>query len=186
MDEQQPTGTPDPAGLRIRRIRASDQAALAQFYAGLSPDSRRLRFFSAGSGLGATAASMFCHPDHAHEEGFVVVAEPHGGTPAAGTTGPRIVAHLCLEPTRDGDLEMAVAVADAFQRRGLGQRLLRAATAWAREHGYLRLKATILVDNVPMLRLLEATQGRVELDTPRDGVVAATVELAPVAEGAPA
>jgi GNAT superfamily N-acetyltransferase len=186
MDELRPSGRPDPSGLRIRRIRATDQGALADFYAGLSPDSRRLRFFSAGSGLGATAASTFCHPDHAHEEGFVIVAEPSEGALAAGSIGPRIVAHLCLEPTRDGDLEMAVAVADAFQRQGLGQRLLRAATAWAREHGFRRLKATILVDNVPMLRLLEATEGRVELDTPRDGVVAATVELVRVVEGAPA
>jgi len=35
-----------------------------------------------------------------------------------------------------------------------------------------------------MLRLLEAAEGHLALDAPRDGVVAATVELAPLAEGA--
>ncbi|MGZ3588320.1 MAG: N-acetyltransferase family protein [Candidatus Limnocylindrales bacterium] len=154
-----------PAGARIRRIRPADLDALACFYAGLSPDSRRLRFFSAGSGLAADAASGFCHPDHAHEEGFVALV--------AG----RIVGHLCLEPTDDGALEMAIAVADALQGRGLGRRLLGTATAWARHHGYLRLKATILADNVPMLRLLHAIDGRVELGPPQAGVIAATVEL---------
>ncbi|MGZ6270966.1 MAG: hypothetical protein ACXWPJ_02770, partial [Candidatus Limnocylindrales bacterium] len=62
-----------PAGARIRRIRPADLDALACFYAGLSPDSRRLRFCSAGRGLAAEAASGFGHPDHAHEEGFVAL-----------------------------------------------------------------------------------------------------------------
>jgi acetyltransferase len=172
----------DPTGLHVRRIRMGDQAALADFYAGLSPDSRRLRFFSAGSGLAKSAARSFCHPDHAHEEGFVIVAEPPEAELEVGHSGLRIVGHLCLEPTSEGELEMAVAIADAFQRRGLARRLLQAATAWARHHGYERLKATILVDNVAMLRLLQTIDGRVELEPPLGGVVAATVELTPIPE----
>jgi len=186
MDESRVTPRPRASVTLIRRIRNADQAALAGFYAALSPESRRLRFFSAGSGLGARTARSFCHPDHAHQEGFVVVTEAGEGETEPGAAERRIVGHLCLEPTSDGALEMAVAIADAYQRHGLGRRLLRAATTWARQHGYEQMRATILVDNVPMLRLLQSMDGRVELGAPSEGVVSATVDLVPVREAAPA
>ncbi len=171
--------TPSTArpAVHLRRIRPGDREGLTRFYAGLSPDSRRLRFFSAGSGLSASAAQGFCQPDHAHEEGFVAVLGPGGhGADAAGT----IVGHFCLVPSGPAELEMAIAIADAYQRQGLGRRLVRHGTAWARRHGYERLRATILADNVPMLRLLHATGGQVHLGPPSAGVIPATVELAPV------
>ncbi len=163
--------------VHLRRIRPEDQDGLARFYDGLSPDSRRLRFFSAGSGLAPGAAQGFCRPDHASQEGFVAVV---GADDAAARSRETIVGHFCLEPSGPGELEMAIAIADAYQRQGLGRRLVRHGAAWARRHGYRRLRATILADNVPMLRLLHATGGRVHLGPPSGGVIAASVELAPV------
>ena len=56
-----------------------------------------------------------------------------------GDTGrPVVIGHLCLEPSTPGEVEMAIAVADAWHRRGVGRALLAAGIAWARRHGLAR------------------------------------------------
>ena len=66
----------------------------------------------------------------------------------------RIVGHLCLEPDGAEAAEVAIAVADAFQHRGIGGRLLSAGAAWARSEHITRLAATMLAGNAPIHRLL--------------------------------
>ena len=66
----------------------------------------------------------------------------------------RIVGHVCLEPARDGSAEIALAVADELQGRGIGRALVDASVAWAHEAGIHRLSATMLSDNVAIRRLL--------------------------------
>jgi GNAT superfamily N-acetyltransferase len=118
------------------------------FYAGLSPTSRRLRFFAATRGISEAQSTRFCAPDHHHREGFVAEC---AGSPSGE---PRVVGHLCLEPAADGSAEVAIAVADEFQRRGIGRRLLTAGLEWARNEGVARLSATMLEANFPIYRLL--------------------------------
>lgn len=134
--------------VRIRRVRPTDQEELAAFYAGLSPTGRRLRFFAATRGISEGQSTRFCTPDHHHREGFVAEC---AGSPS---DGPRIVGHLCLEPAADGSAEVAIAVADELQRRGIGRRLLAAGLEWARNEGIARLSATMLDANFPIYRLL--------------------------------
>jgi acetyltransferase len=90
----------------------------------------------------------FCTPDHAHREGFVAVA------PSGRSGDDTIVGHLCLEPVDASTVEVAIAVADEFQHRGIGRRLMDAGIAWARQMGIARLTATTLSANVPIRRLL--------------------------------
>lgn len=137
--------TPD---IRVRRIVPEDAAELCRFYAALSPDSRRLRFLSLGTRFGANDAQYFCGSDHEHREGFVAEL----ATPQAD--GTRIVGHLCLEPTHPDEMEIAVAVADAYQRRGIGRRLVAEAAAWAAAHGVARFRAWFAPDNTAIRRLL--------------------------------
>lgn len=133
--------------VRIRRIRPADHDGLRDFYAGLSDESRRTRFLGATSGIGENQSTYFCTPDHAHREGFVAVIGPVGGR-------GRIVGHVCIEPANDSSAEVAVAVADAFQRQGIGRRLVDAAVAWARLDGIRTLVATMLGGNPAIQRLL--------------------------------
>lgn len=137
-----------PADVRIRAIRPTDEAELQRFYADLSPESRRTRFFAISLGLSQAQSRAFCTPDHDHREGFVAIAR----------IGPdrdeRIVGHLCLEPDGARAAEVAIAVADAFQHHGIGRRLLTAGAAWARREGITRLTATMLAGNAPIHRLL--------------------------------
>jgi GNAT superfamily N-acetyltransferase len=137
--------------VRIRPIVCADGEALRAFYANLSPDSRYRRFFAASSGLSADQASFFCTPDHDHREGFVAESDAPDGSRV-------IVGHLCVEPVAAAAAEIAVAVADGCQRRGIGRRLMASAIDWARDRGVRRLVATILEANPAMLGLIRSSE----------------------------
>jgi RimJ/RimL family protein N-acetyltransferase len=162
----------------IRPIAPDDHDALRAFYAGLSDESRRTRFFAPTSGIGDGQSTWFCTPDHAHREGFVAVAGRRRGR--AG----RIVGHVCLEPVDKAAAEIAIAVDDRFQGHGIGRRLADAAVAAARADGYQRLVATMLVGNPAIQRLLLG-MGLPTTSRPIGaGVVEATIELAEVCTAA--
>ncbi len=131
----------------IRRIVPADTPALERFYADLSDDSRFARFMGATHGLSAAQAAGFCHPDHDHREGFVAVARNPQGRDL-------LVGHLCIEPDGPEQAEVAIAVADAWQRRGIGRTLLAAGIDWARHAGVRQFVATMLATNTPIIRLL--------------------------------
>jgi GNAT superfamily N-acetyltransferase len=137
----------DGGVIRIRPIRPADQNALRAFYASLSPESRWTRFLGPTSGIGTGQSADFCHPDHTHREGFVAVAGP-------ARRPDRIVGHVCVEPDGNRTSEIAVAVADDLQGRGIGRRLVEAAVSWARIDGIDALTATMLAGNPAIQRLL--------------------------------
>lgn len=139
---------PISSSVRVRAIRPTDAPELQRFYAGLSPDSRRTRFLSISAGLSKTQSALFCATDHDHQEGFVAVVDN------CSVARERIVGHLCLEPDGEEAAEVAIAVADQFQHRGIGRHLMLAGVAWARGKHVARLTATMSADNGPVHRLL--------------------------------
>ena len=69
---------------------------------------------------------------------------------------PVIIGHVCIEPIDDDVAEMAIAVADEWQGRGVGLAMLARAITWAQAHGIARLDASILFGNTAMLGLLRS------------------------------
>jgi GNAT superfamily N-acetyltransferase len=128
--------------IRVRRVVPNDAAELERFYARLSPESRFRRFHAACRGIPHELARSFAEADHRHRDGFVAVA------------GGRIVGHAALESCGDGSEELAVAVDDRLQRRGIGILLLAAALASARLRGVGRLVAWVQGENAGMRGLL--------------------------------
>jgi len=160
--------------IRIRPIGPGDHDALLRFYETLSEKSLALRFHGGSIGIADRVAVFFCGPDHEHREGLVAVLdEPE----VRGVPGPTIVGHLSLEPSGAYEVEVAVAVADAWQRHGIGRLLLVAASAWAERHGIERLRASMLSTNIAILGLLRCLGRPVTLSMPRAGVVDATIDL---------
>jgi GNAT superfamily N-acetyltransferase len=155
--------------VRSRRIEPADRDALTRFYAGLSQDSRESRFHGARPGIADTEATYFCGPDHEHREGLVAIAREHGA--------PVIVGHLCLEPVNDHEAEMAIAVADAWQGRGLGTALLAEAAAWAAEHGVTRLCASMRAGDAVISALVRSTGHPVQFAPAEGGEVEAVIDL---------
>lgn len=132
---------------RIRPVRSGDAAAIAAFYAGLTAESRRTRFFGACRTISELQAQHFARPAERGASGWVALD-------ARGA----IVAHLCLEPfglPRDRVEEVAVAVAEDLRGSGLGHALLDAAIASAQSRGVIALEATMLTGNHPIHALLE-------------------------------
>ena len=158
-----------PEGLVIRSIEPGDAARLEMFYASLSIDSLDARFHGATRGISGAAARTFCGPDHDHREGLVaVMPRPEGDL---------IIGHLCLEPMGEGDVEMAIAVADAWQHRGVGRALLSAAIDWAARHGIPRLRADVLWSNPAIVGLLRSARVPLSLVTTPEGDLEAVLTI---------
>lgn len=110
-------------------------------FGALSPRSRYLRFHSPVPRLTAPLRAHLADLDgHRH---VALVAEAQGV--------PIGIARFVA--TGDGEAEMAVAVVDRWQRRGVGQRLLTALTGIAADLGYTRLTGSVLPENTAMLAL---------------------------------
>ena len=164
--------------VRIRRIAPADAPALEEFYAGLSPDSRRLRFLSLGTRFGDRDARYFCRSDHEHREGFVAEISTTRGD-------AQIVGHLCLEPAQPDEMEIAVAVADEFQHRGIGRRLVAEAATWAAAHGVARFRAWFAPDNIGIRRLLECRERPIVFGPWSSGTVEIAIDLSAAAPARP-
>lgn len=131
----------------IRPVRVGDGAGISAFYAGLSAESRRTRFFGACRTISDRQAQRFARARERGASGWLAL------TPAG-----RIVGHLCLEPLDlPGDRveEVAVAVAEEWRGHGLGHALLDAAIASASRRRVVALEATMLTANHPIHALLE-------------------------------
>jgi acetyl coenzyme A synthetase (ADP forming)-like protein len=126
--------------LRIRPIRAEDREALLHFYGRLSKETLHARFFGLSSPEVALASSPTV-VDYDRE--FGVVAESAGEVVA--------VAHYFASKTEPRVAEVAFAIAEASQGRGIGTKLLEILTAAARTHDIDRFDAYVLADNGRML-----------------------------------
>jgi Rrf2 family protein len=156
----------------IRHVQPSDLPALLDFYDNLSAESRYARFLGFTRSVGEEMARSFCTPDHTHGEGFVaLLSDPMRAGP------PRIVGHLCLQPCDEHQLELAVAVADAYQGRGIGRQLFNSAIAWAQDHDIERIFASAFADNARVLRLLSSAPYAPHLSAADSGVVDITIPL---------
>jgi GNAT superfamily N-acetyltransferase len=164
------TNVPTASPYRIRAITDADRAALTRFYGGLSAESFEARFHGAAAGIGVPVARYLCGPDHDHREG--IVAET---TEADG--GVVIIGHVCIEPSCPDSAEMAIAVADAWRRRGVGRAMLAEAILWARGHGLTKLVASMRWGNDAILGLIESAGCPVTFGDSDGGVVDAIVDL---------
>ena len=128
----------DPS-IVIRSVGPSDAPALTAFYAALSAATRHDRFFSFAC-PSPLAITTWC------------AARPVAAGLVA-LTDDRIVGHLLGEPAPGGGIEIAVAVADGYRRRGIGGALVRVLDAWLTTHHVGRVTATTMIGNAHMIRL---------------------------------
>jgi acetate---CoA ligase (ADP-forming) len=158
----------DGSTLRLRAPAAADMPALVAFFELLSPESRFLRFHGTRK-VDPSLVAPFVDPDWA-ERGALV------GTLADEQGVERIVALASYVRLRGpARAEVAFAVADELQRRGIGTRLLERLAARAAAAGIERFVAEVLPSNRQMLQVFEhvgfaATreldQGEIEVEFP--------------------
>ena len=127
----------------IRPIERTDASGLSGFYAALSTESSRRRFLSYGRQVPMDLILTF-----AAGTGLVGILRE------AGPNDGAVVAHASVDADTAESGEVAFAVADDLQGRGIGSALMRQVVELARARGLRRLTAALFADNAPMRRIL--------------------------------
>jgi GNAT superfamily N-acetyltransferase len=177
---------PDASALEIRPIAPADKARMVEAFERLSPESRYRRFLAAHGRLSDSELRYFTEVDH-HDHEALLAIEPSSG---AGVGVARYI-RSAEDPTL---AELAVAVVDDWQRRGVGARLTAALAERARSEGITSFSAFMLADNdlmrgvlaeIGRLRVLHSELGRVEVivDLPETGLDRLKRLLSGVARG---
>jgi GNAT superfamily N-acetyltransferase len=123
----------------IRPLTAADRDALAAAFERLSEDTRRQRFGTLAKRLGPRDLDRLTRLDHHRHEALAAIAPGSGDIVGVA----RYIA-LADDSRR---AEVAIAVADDWQGRGIGRRLMSALTARARAEGIAHLVAYVAPGN---------------------------------------
>ncbi len=133
----------DGGGARVRPIKPDDGPLLIEFFEHLGPESRYFRFFRIKETLEPNEVEFFTHVDYSDRMALIALLE-----------GRMIgLASYDREGGKDSTAEVAFAVADEHQGRGIGTQLLQLLTNHARSHGVERFEAFVLPENRQMMRL---------------------------------
>jgi acetate---CoA ligase (ADP-forming) len=153
----------DGASLRIRAIAPTDRDAIVRLFAELSARSIYMRFFNTKQALTQEQLEDFTRPDFDRHVALVGELGEHGRE--------RVVAlgHYIRDTAQSDTAEVAFAVADAYQGRGIGTLLLEHLASLAREVGIRTFEAHVLGENNQMLDVF-ASSGFEMVRSYADGV----------------
>lgn len=160
----------DGQRLIARPLLPQDEAAEQAFVMALSATSRYRRFHVGLRQLPPSALERLVRIDHREHVALVVHEE-------SDDDAPMLVADARYVRQGTDSAEFAIAVADGWQRRGLGRRLMGLLARHAARRGLTTLTGDVLADNGPMIRMLERLGATI---APRDderGVLLATLHL---------
>jgi acetyltransferase len=161
----------DGTELLVRPIRPEDEGMLVAFHRALSEISVRQRYLAPLHLDQRTTHDRLirvCFSDYDRDIALVVEHHPAGGAAELVAVG-----RLSRRPLHD-DAEFALLVRDDWQRRGLGTELLRRIVDIARAERIARVTATMLPDNVAMMRISASLGFTVRAEV---GSVEATAEI---------
>lgn len=161
--------TRDGVAFRIRAIRAADEKLDREFIIRLSPESRYRRMMNAMLEPSAELLYRFVHVDYDRDMAFAAVL---GDPPDEQIIG---IARYAHEPT-GSDCEFAVAVADAWQKRGVGTVLMQNLLEYAHTRGIHEVHGEILADNQRMIEFARWLGMKLRYHPPSVGLVEATRE----------
>lgn len=133
----------DGETVQVRPIISADGGLLIDFFERLGPESRYFRFFRVKQDLNPEEVKFFTSVDYATRMALIVLDDD------------RMVAvgRYDIDESDPASAEVAFAVADDEQGRGIGTELLQLLTSYARQHGVERFRAFVLPENVQMMRV---------------------------------
>ena len=151
----------DGTSILVRSIGPGDRELERAFIEDLSPVARRMRFLDTMQSPSLALLAQLTDIDPATDVAFVALV--------VGPGAPKEIGVARFSALPDGsDCEFAIAVGDAWQRRGLGALLMQRLTHAAQERGIKAMHAISAADNNAM-RGLAARLGLQRTRDPRDG-----------------
>jgi acetyltransferase len=136
----------------LRPIRPEDEPMELAFIKGLSTETSRFRFFQIIKDLPHDALVRFCNIDYDREMAFIAeTADPEADPTKRIEIG---VSRIILEADRRRG-EFAVVIADKYQGRGLGTKLVDTLIEFARDKEVEIMYGIIMSANMAMIRLCE-------------------------------
>ena len=159
-DDATPQGwtTDDGDALTLRGIRPDDVDAMLAFVRNLSFAARYFRFGKGDIEFTADDVRRVCSPNPRECVHFVVAKR---GDPDEIVGSARIVFAAGASES-----ELAITVADAWQTRGVGRRLIEALMHGASRRGITQVHAEILATNLAMIEFMQR-RGFVIADSPK-------------------
>jgi RimJ/RimL family protein N-acetyltransferase len=146
---------PPPINLRIRPSGPGDRERLLACFQALSPESRRLRFFTAKHTLSPNDLDSFAGADGWDHIALAAIRlDPQGEEQEA------LGFARCMRLAGGNTAEFAITVIDTAQGQGVGRALLDNLIVSARDAGIRRLRCEVLAENRAMRALAERMGAR--------------------------
>jgi acetyltransferase len=147
----------DGTDIFFRPVRPSDARQMIDLFDDLSPETIYLRFFSPIKRISGSMLIKLTQIDYDREIALLAFAGPEQERKLLG------VARIIFMP--DGrQAEFAIVLADAWQGKGIGKRLLHHALVCAASYGIEEVWGPVISTNTGMLRLGEKLGFHVERD----------------------
>jgi acetyltransferase len=144
-----------PHSITVRPIRPEDIDLETEFARKLSKETRYNRFLGGGVRLTPELLEKFTRIDFSRDMALIATATIEGAETAIGVAR---YARLADDVT----CEFAITVADAWQGRGIGKKLLAMLVDSARGHAVRQIIGDVLATNTPMLRLAQSRGFRID------------------------
>ena len=138
----------DGTEVTLRPIRPEDEPIELELIRGLSTETSRFRFFQIIKDLPHEQLVRFCNIDYDREMAFIAETREGDRRIEIG------VSRLILEANKKRG-EFAVVIADKFQGKGLGIKLVDMLIEVAREKGVETIYGIIMSENIKMISLCE-------------------------------
>ena len=155
----------DGSTVRIRPARPSDETRVEDYLIGLSPETRRLRFWSQAIDVRGLARKIVDIDLENHLTLLVLLGGDEG----------RMIGGAQYIRTFQGRAEISLSVTDEFQGRGIGSILIGQLAQAAADHGITLFAADVLPENHAMINVfrstgfdlsIRATPGAIEVEFP--------------------
>lgn len=137
----------DDIEITIRPIQPEDFDIEKAFVQQLSPESKHRRFLAAIRELTPRAIERFTRPDYPREQALIATIVQAGEEKEIGVA--RYAGDL-----DSAKAEFAIVIADEWQGKGLGPRLMRELFAAATAAGMRHMEGVVLRDNRQMLQMV--------------------------------
>jgi ribosomal protein S18 acetylase RimI-like enzyme len=141
----------DGTSITVRPIVPEDKRLLVDVFGRLSEESRYWRFFANLRGLTPAMLVNFTEVDHSNHEALIAIESSSGQALGVVRFG-----RLSEDPEA---AEVAVAVIDAWHRRGVARVLLAEISARAQHEGFRRFVAVVRADNRAAVALFRRAGG---------------------------